>query len=88
MSSQFPPGLIQSVLNSDTPWFSWPLSHFQLSHYDKLSCIEAILDHFDCRRFFGGACDPNISLATPIVLQLRKHKSSVSVQPFWARFRP
>ena len=70
MCSQFPPSLVEKVLNSDPPWFSWPLSHLWSSlsmlthdelwvavsristrftpgkHHDKLSCIDAILDHF------------------------------------------
>jgi len=73
MSLRFPPGLIESVLNSDPPWLSCPVSHLHSSlsmlthdelraavscisthftpgkHYDKLSCIDAILDHFDSR---------------------------------------
>jgi hypothetical protein len=80
MSLQFPPGLIESVLNSDPPWLSCTLSHLHSSlsmltcdelraavlhisthftpgkHYDKLSCINAILDHFDSRRTLFSSC--------------------------------
>src|SRR5882762_8788051 len=80
MSLRFPPGLIESVLNSDPPWLSCSVSHLHSSlsmltrdelraavlristyftpgkHYDKLSCMDAILDHFDSRRTSFSSC--------------------------------
>jgi hypothetical protein len=89
MSPRFPPGLIESVLNSDPPWLSCPLSHLHSSlsmltrdelraavlrlstcftpgkHYDKLSCIDTILDHFDSRHTLFSSCDLQSVLVLP-----------------------